>query len=295
MEYQDYYKTLGVERSANADDIRAAYRKLAMQYHPDRNQGDKAAEEKFKQINEAYQVLSDPQKRARYDQLGSAYHDWQRRGAPGGGFNWDQWRTAQGAQQVDINDLFGGGFSDFFQSIFGGAGGGLNPDMFSTPRRSPQYEQPVEITLDEAYNGAARILQVEGKRLQVKIPAGAKSGTKVRVAGAAPGGNDLYLKVQVADDPRFDREGDDLHSDINVDAFTAMLGGEAEVLTLSGKVKLTIPEGTQSDQVFRISGRGMPRLKMPQEKGDLYARVKISVPKKLSAEQKKWLEKARSA
>jgi curved DNA-binding protein len=290
MEYRDYYKILGVERSASPDEVRAAYRKLALKHHPDRNPGDKQAEDKFKEINEAYQVLSDSQKRARYDQLGSAYNDWQTRGAPGGGFNWDDWKS-QGGQQVDLNDLFSGGFSDFFSSIFGGMGG-INPDVFTTSRRAPAYEQPVSISLAEAHTGAVRILQTEGRRMQVKIPAGAKTGTKVRVTGAAPGGNDLFLKVSVEDDPRFERKGDDLHTSVTVDVFTALLGGEAEVQTMAGKVKLTIPAGTQPEQVFRIGGRGMPHVKSAETKGDLYVRLKVNIPKHLSAEQKKLLEQA---
>jgi curved DNA-binding protein len=299
MDYKDYYQILGISRSASADEIRAAYRKLALKYHPDRNPDNKQAEEKFKEMNEAYQVLSDPQKRARYDQLGSAYSNYQRSGGQPEGFDWGQWYTSSassaGGQQVNFDDLFGGagggGFSDFFSAIFGGMGGISGTDVRT--RRAPTYEQPVSISLQEAYEGATRLLETGGRRVQIKIPAGAKPGTKVRVAGGAPDGSDLYLKVAVQDDSRFEREGVDLYAPVSVDVFTAILGGEVEVPTMSGRVKLTIPAGTQPEQKIRIAGRGMPHLKNSQVKGDLFVQVKLRVPKNLTAEQKSLLQKAR--
>jgi curved DNA-binding protein len=295
MDYKDYYKILGVDRKAGAEDIKRAYRKLAMQYHPDRNPGDKRAEERFKEINEAYQVLSDRQKRARYDQLGDSYSRWQRDGAPGN-FNWDQWSTRPGgAQQVDFDDLFGDGmFSDFFRSIFGGMGAAAPGRRARTPAH---VTQPVTITLREAYSGTTRQLQGRDRRVEVKLPPGARSGTKVRVPGGgppAPDGtsSDLYLVLDVAPDPLFERDGDDLRTQVNVDVFTAILGGEVQVDTLAGRVILTIPPATQPEQVFRINGRGMPGLKNPQEKGDLYVRVKVQIPRQLTAQQKSLLEKA---
>jgi curved DNA-binding protein len=300
MDYKDYYQILGVSRSASADEVRAAYRKLALKYHPDRNPGDKQAEEKFKEMNEAYQVLSDPQKRSRYDQLGSAYSSYQSGGGRPEGFDWGQWAAKGGSgssQQVNFDDLFGGangGFSDFFSAIFGGMGGmsGLQGSDVRT-RRAPQYEQPVSISLQEAYEGATRLLESGDRRIQVKIPAGAKTGTKVRVAHGAPDGSDLYLKIAIQDDARFERDGADLYAPVIVDIFTAILGGEVEVSTMSGKVKLTIPAGTQPEQKIRIAGRGMPQLKNPQVKGDLLVQVKVRVPKNLTPEQKTLLQKAR--
>jgi curved DNA-binding protein len=296
MDYKDYYQVLGVSRSAGADDIRAAYRKLALKYHPDRNPGDKQAEDKFKEMNEAYQVLSDPQKKARYDQLGSAYSSYRRDGGQPEGFDWGQWASSSGGgQQVNFEDLFGGagggGFSDFFSSIFGGMGG-MQGTQTGT-RRMTQHEQHVAITLQEAYEGTTRVLDTNGRRVQVKIPAGAKTGTKVRVAKGAPDGSDLFLKVEIQDDSRFERDGSDLYAPVQVDVFTAILGGEVEIPTMTGKVKLTIPPGTQVDQKIRISGRGMPVLKTPQEKGDLYVQVKVRVPKNISAEMISLLQKAR--
>lgn len=294
MEYKDYYKTLGVARNATADEIRSAYRKLALKYHPDRNPGNKAAEEQFKEINEAYQVLSDPQKRARYDQLGESYTRWQRTGAPGG-FDWSQWYTGGGAQTVE--DLFGGmggadAFSEFFRSIFGGMGESAEP---SYARRTPHYEQSVEISLEEAYNGTTRQVQTDSRRFTVRIPAGVKTGSKVRVPGGAPDGSDLYLKVQVTPDPRFTREGNDLITSVSVDAFTAMLGGEVELHTMTGPVKLKIPAGTQPGQRIRLAGRGMPSVKDPQHKGAMYVQVKVTIPKNLTPRQRDLLEQAARA
>ena len=303
MDYKDYYQSLGVARNASADEIRKEYRKLALKYHPDRNANDKQAEEKFKEINEAYQVLSDPQKRARYDQLGSEYSNYQRGGGAPGGFNWDQWQTGRGGRpsagsgQVNFDDLFGGadggGFSDFFSAIFGGMGGGQATNVRT--RRAPQaYEQSLSISLQEAFTGSTRILEGGERRLQIKIPAGAKTGSKIRVAGGAPGGADLFLKVEVEHDPRFERDGDNLQAPVTVDVFTALLGGEVEVETMTGRLKLTIPAGTQPEQLIRIAGRGMPRLKDPESKGDLLVRVKVRIPRNLNTEQKALLAQARS-
>ena len=293
MEYKDYYKALGVERKASADDIRKAYRKLAMQYHPDKNPGDKKAEDKFKEINEAYQVLSDEQKRARYDQLGSAYSNFRTGGGRPGDFQWDDWfQQQQGTQQRgygNAEDPFaGGGFSDFFRTIFGEA-------VRSSARNQAAeqgYQQEVEITFQEAYSGTMRQLQTNGRKLQVRIPAGVKTGSKVRVAGAGPDGLDLYLLVNITDEGQFEREGQDLYTTSLVNVLTLIIGGEAEVETPTGKVTLTIPAGTQTDQVFRLAGRGMPHIKNPATKGDLFVRLKPQVPKYLSPKQRELLEEA---
>ncbi|NJC95367.1 MAG: molecular chaperone DnaJ [Anaerolineales bacterium] len=289
MEYKDYYKILGVDRKASDDEIRKAYRKLAKQYHPDYNPNNKDAEERFKEINEAYEVLSDSKKRSHYDRLGSDYSSWQRRGAPGN-FNWDQYGGFPGGTRVnidDLNDLFGGGggFSDFFQTIFGMGGGR------ASARSQPQgYQQELGVTLEEAYKGTTRLLQTDGKQKQVRIPAGVRTGSKVRVAGAGPNGLDLYLIVDVKDDPRFERRGNDLHTTATVDVFTAILGGEADVETMEGRVKLNVPAGTQPEQVFRLAGRGMPHVKNSKEKGDLFVKLKVQIPRYLSPKQRELLE-----
>jgi len=293
MDYKDYYKVLGVERKASADDIRKAYRKLAMQYHPDKNPGDKKAEEKFKEINEAYQVLSDETKRARYDQLGSAYSDFRTRGGRPGDFRWEDW-AGSGGSSVNMDDMFGGGgggFSEFFRAIFGEA---MRSSIRNQVAQQQQtgYQQEAQISFQEAYEGTVRNLQTNGRKLQVRIPAGVKTGSKVRVAGAGPEGLDLYLIVKITDEDRFERDGYDLYTTSTLSVFTLILGGDADVETPTGKVKLSIPAGTQPEQVFRLAGRGMPHLKNAATKGDLYVRLKVQIPKYLSSKQRELLEEA---
>lgn len=295
MDYKDYYKVLGLERSADADAVRKAYRKLAMKYHPDRNPNDKTAEEHFKEINEAYQVLSDPQKRARYDQLGGAYSNWQQRGGSPGDFDWGQWVGGQPAgtrvEYGEAGDGFGEDiFSDFFRSLFGGMGRG--PQTSTRMRQAPSYQQSISISLDEAYHGTSRAFQSGERAVTVKIPPGVKTGSKVRAPGAAPDGSDLYLLVEVTEDARFERQADDLRTTVTIDVFIAALGGEVEVPTMEGAVTLKIPSGTQPEQVFRLAGRGMPRLRTPTNKGDLFVRVKVRIPKDLTDSQKKLIEEA---
>ena len=290
MDYKDYYKILGVDRKASDDDIRKAYRKLAKQHHPDYNPDNKQAEERFKEINEAYEVLSDAKKRSHYDRLGSDYSQWQRRGNPGD-FNWDQYGGGfPGGTRVnmdDLNEMFGGGggaFSDFFQTIFGMGGR-------QSARSQPQgYQQEIEITLEEAYKGTTRLFESNGKQKRVRIPGGVRTGSKVRVAGAGPNGLDLYLIVQVDEDSRFERRGNDLHTTANVDVFTAILGGDADVETFDGRIKLNIPAGTQPEQVFRLAGRGMPHVRDQKDKGDLFVKIKVQIPKYLSSKQRELLE-----
>jgi curved DNA-binding protein len=310
MDYKDYYKILGVDRKASEEEIKRAYRKLALQYHPDRNPDDKQAEEKFKEINEAYQVLSDPEKRTRYDQLGDSYFRYQQRGGSPSGFNWEDWFTQTGSaggsgnvrvEMGDLDEILGGGFSEFFRRIFGGA-----PNMGGAPGRTepgitrPTYQHETEITLQEAYQGTSRRMEVDGHRLDVKIPPGARTGTKVRMAEAVTAGprgqkGDLYLIIKVLDDPRFERKGNNLYTDVTIDLYTAVLGGEVKVPTLSGDVVLKIPAGTQPGQTFRLANLGMPNLRNPQAHGDLYARIKVDIPRKLSKQQRELFEKLAKA
>lgn len=314
MDYKDYYKILGVDEKASTDEIKKAYRKLAMQYHPDRNPGDKKAEDKFKEINEANEVLSDPEKRARYDQISNQYASWQQSGGQPGSFRWEDLFNGAGAggfsggqtrvEVHDLDEMFGdmGGFSDFFRTFFGGGGQRYSQSTGRsrsgrTPQRQPAaYQQEITISLTEAFTGATRMLDINGSRKEVKIPAGVKTGTKVRVAGVVGNGGaagDLYLIVKVAADPRFERRGDDLYTEKTIDMYTALLGGEIEVDTLSGKVLLKIPAGTQPGQLFRLGGKGMPLLKHKDKYGNLLVKVNITLPKKLSAEQKKRFEELR--
>ncbi len=311
MEYKDYYQILGVSRDATEDEIKRAYRRLARKYHPDVNPGDKEAEERFKEINEAYEVLSDPEKRRKYDQLGAAWREWERMGGRPGDFDWSQWvSAAPGGQRVyvrygtaeDLEDLFGGSspFSDFFTQIFGGLGGAPGGFEFrARPRRGQDLEHEVEISLEEAYHGTTRLLQKDGRRLQVKIPPGAYTGLRIRMAGeggpGAAGGQpgDLYLRVRVAPHPRFERRGDDLYTTVPVDLYTAVLGGKVRVETLAGPVMLTIPPGTQNGQTFRLRGKGMPKLRQKGQYGDLYARVEVRLPTRLTPRQRELFEELR--
>jgi curved DNA-binding protein len=304
MDYQDYYKTLGVNKNADEKEIKRAYRRLAREFHPDVNPGDEQAEEHFKQINEAYEVLSDPEKRAKYDRFGASWQQYQRMGGDPGGFDWSQWASRGypgGGTRVefhDLNDLFGGGsggFSDFFNALFGDAGmrtrgssrraGGV--------MRGQDLEQPVQITLQEALKGTRRLLEKDGRRLEVKIPRGVKTGSRIRIAGegGSSGGGmpsgDLYLKVDVEPHPIFTREGDNLHREIELDLYTVILGGEVRVGTLDGDVTLRVPPETQSGRTFRLRGKGMPKLKQPEKRGDLYVQVRVQLPQNLNEREKK--------
>jgi curved DNA-binding protein len=300
MEYKDYYKVLGVERTASKEEIKRAYRKLALKTHPDRNPGDSKAEEHFKEINEAYQVLSDQEKRSRYDQLGESYTQWQRGGASAGGFNWEDWFTTKPTGNVRVGgleDILGSEFSEFFRRIFGGMSdmGGPATVRGSVQRNqriaTPSYQQEVTISLTEAFQGTTRRIEIDGRRLEVKIPPGAKTGTKVRVANTIPTGmsgqkGDLYLVIRVAEDPRFQVKGNDLHTEVPIDLYTAVLGGEVTVHTLSGNVVLTIPAGIQPGQTIRLTGRGIPRLNSPHNIGDLFVHIKVKIPSNLTPRQK---------
>ena len=312
MEYRDYYRILGVEKSATEKDIKRAYRKLARQYHPDKNPDDKSAEEKFKEINEAYEVLGNAENRAKYDQLGRNYHRYQQMGGAPGGFDFSQWAAAGGpggsyrSVNIDFDDLFGGsggGFSEFFRTIFGGGGmrgqtGGQDPEaMFRRQTRAPgrDIEQRIDITLEEAFQGTQRTLaHADGGQFTAKIPPGVKTGSKIRYRGKGEQGpaasGDLFLVIRVIPHETFKRDGANLHVEVPVDVTTAVLGGKATVPTLSGSVKLTIPAGTQGGRTFRLKGKGMPDTKAKGAFGDLLARVRIRVPESLGDEERRLYE-----
>ena len=281
---KDYYKTLGIERTADDAAIQKAFRRMAKKYHPDANPDNPAAEAKFKEINEAYETLRDPEKRAQYDRFGAGYERVQGfQQQPGRGFY----------TNVDMD---GSGFGDILETLFGGAGGRAR----TRPARGQDIEQPVTISLREAYAGTVRQVTKGDRRIKVHIPAGATTGTKVRLPGEGEGGylgaaaGDLYLIVQVTPDPQFERDGDDLYADVDIDMFTAMLGGETEISTLSRPVKIKVPAGTQSGQKLRVSGKGMPKLREKDQYGDLYARARITVPKNLTAEQHKLVQQLKA-
>ncbi|HTI15277.1 MAG TPA: J domain-containing protein [Dictyobacter sp.] len=339
MDYKDYYKTLGVARGASTDDIKKAFRKLARKYHPDVNPGDKKAEERFKEINEAYEVLSDPTKRQKYDTLGP---NWQEQFGPNfSGAGRRTYNYSGGGTPFGGFDAGGAsGFSDFFDALFGrsgfnggmggsaGAGMGARPGASDMRRRTGEnIEQPVEITLLEAYVGGSRTFNIQStevctscrgtgelngrtcptcagqgmmpkhKRIQVKIPAGVDNGSKIRVAGEGQPGlgggvrGDLFLVISVKSDASYERKGDDLHVNVDVDLVTAMLGGNAAVPTPDGRnLLLTIPAETQNGRQFRLSGKGMPRLK-GDGSGNLYAHVNVVLPMNLSQDERELFAK----
>ncbi|HEX5368201.1 MAG TPA: DnaJ C-terminal domain-containing protein [Dehalococcoidia bacterium] len=306
---KDYYEVLGVNKTATDKEIRSAYRRLARKHHPDVNPGDKSSETKFKEINAAHDVLSDPEKRRKYDLYGE---NWEhadeiermqrqrsRTGGGGGGstFRYTTNGTDFSGQDFDIGDIFGGIFG-------GGSGGGRRRG----PRREqppPPLEQPVDVTLEEAFEGTTRILMLQGdhgeqRRLEVKIPPGVDNGSRVRIAGEGPAGfngrrSDLYLVVSVHPQPRYERKGDDLYTDVEVPLSLPVLGGEAEVQAIGRKVALRLPAGTQNGQTFRLTGLGMPKLGSPDKRGDLFARVKVRLPKEPDDKTKKLFEELKEA
>lgn len=336
MEYKDYYAILGVPRTATQAEIKKAFRRLARQYHPDRNPGDKAAEQRFKDINEAHEVLSDPEKRKLYDQLGANWEAFARAGAKagqgpfgpfaggpaGGPFAW----SAEGPGGVRYEfrtSAEPGEFSEFFRVFFGdvGASGGSGgrrgrtrtiEDLFAQfgiggfggeasgptaggPRTHPRagaagatppIEVEAELTLEEAYHGTTRRLVVDGKRLEVKIPPGVGTGSRVRLAGGAGPGRDLIVVTKVLPHPVFTRRGADLERELPITLREALLGAEVPVTTLKGRLLLKIPAGTQNGRVFRLAGQGMPKLDRSGH-GDLYVRVRVVLPTNLSPEAEK--------
>ena len=298
VKYKDYYQILGVPRSATEKEIKANYRKLARQFHPDANKGNKASEEKFKEIAEAYEVLKDPEKRKRYDQLGSNWKSGEQFRPPPDFSNFN----------FDFGDLAGKGspFSDFFESIFGqafgqeggprqGGGPGRAQQRPGGPQagRSPlDQEAEIELTLEEVAKGTVRTLQISGpqvktKTIEVKIPAGVRQGSKIRVPGegakspVGQGQGDLYLKVKIKPHEEFALEGDNLVCNVSISPAQAVVGTETSVPTLEGPVKIRIPAGTQNGRMLRLRGRGLPKLKQT-ERGDILVRTKIMIPTDIS-------------
>ncbi len=376
MEYKDYYKTLGVPRAATPAEIKKAYRRLARELHPDRNPGDKTAERRFKEVNEAHEVLADPQKRGQYDMLGANWEQYARAGAggaagaagspfgtagnpfggdpfgPGGPFA-GYAQQGGGNVRYEFHGADAEGFSDFFRVFFGGTaaaepvrattttrtragsatgrrsggafeeilsrlrsdGGAAEPARAARsaagagngsasrgagaatarnrgPRKGQDVEVEVDLSLEEAFHGSARLVQVGERRLEVKVPAGVETGSKIRLSGKAgtgAGAGDLYLIAKVRPHPIFSRNGADLTREVPITLREALLGGEVEVETLAGRILLTIPAGTQQGRTFRLAGKGMPRLK-GDGVGDLFVKIKVVLPGKLEGRQRKAAE-----
>ena len=292
---RDYYTVLGIPHNATDKEVRAAYRRLARKYHPDVNPGQAEAENRFKEINEAHEVLSDPEKRRLYDRHG---HNWrQAQGFGPGGYPGTEpfWGRTETFHAGGFEEPFGdGGLGDLIDRFFGGE---HRTTTRSRPRpRSMRLEQPVEVSLEEAYRGATRTIQVTGPtltrpvRAEVTIPAGVTDGARVRVT---PGGQDVVLVVSVRPHPWFQQKGADLYTEVTVPIFDALLGGETQVPTLTGRLLLTIPPETQNGRVFRLTGQGMPHREKPATRGDLYVTVRVTLPSNLSEQEMELVRRLR--
>lgn len=292
MDFKDYYKILGLDNKATTDDIKKAYRKLAIKYHPDKNAGNKEAEEKFKEINEANEVLSNPEKRKKYDELGENWKYYEQNGGRDGGFDWSKYANPQGGQAYQQHD-FGGSadFSDFFENIFGSARPGSGQQRTRTAWPGNNYQAEMEISLEEAYQGAARQFELNGQKLQMKLKPGVADAQVLRLKGkGGPGINggpngDLYLTIRVAKHPHFERKGNDVYVTAPVDIYTLLLGGKAQIHTLKGFVKVDIGVNTANGKVLRLKNMGMPIYDAENKYGDLYVKIEALLPKELNAQE----------
>jgi curved DNA-binding protein len=303
MEFKDYYKILGVEKTATKEEISKAFRKLAVKYHPDKNPNNKAAEEKFKEITEAHEVLADSEKRKKYDALGANWNQYQ---STGGGFE-DFFSQFGGARRdtgttyefsSDFSDLFGGmggGFSDFFESFFGGRGrqarSGFGSQRFQSKPTGVDVEADLHIILEEVFNGSERQISVDGKKLKIKINPGTSDGQKLRLSGLGRSSvqgrtkGDLYLNIHILQHPFYEIKDGELFYNLDVDLYTSVLGGKEEIKTLDGKkISINIPEGTESEKILRLKKLSLQK---ENERGDLFVKIHVTIPKNLSEKEKK--------
>lgn len=277
MEYKDYYKILGVPKNADESEIKKIYRNLAIKYHPDKNPNNKTAEEKFKEISEAYEVLGNVEKRKKYDDLG------------------ENWQKEQSGQRFnykgDSSDMFGGvDFSDFFSNFFTGAEGNQGRSQ-TNAFRGQDYQSEIEITLEEAYLGTTRILQLQNKKIRITLKPGVKNEQSLRIKGkgvlginGGPSG-DLYIQVHISKNNLYERQNNDLLQSLNLDFYTAVLGGKIEIQTFAGKLNIKIPSGTQNNKLLRIKGKGMPVYMKKDQFGDMLIKITINIPSKISTEE----------
>ncbi len=308
MDYKDYYKVLGIDKKATPDEIKKAFRALAVKYHPDKNAGNKESEEKFKTVNEANEVLSNPEKRKKYDELGENWKQYeqsgnQRSSNPFGGAN--------RGQNYYNNEPFGNGresdFSDFFEQFFAGRTNSKsktqdrNGNYNNTPNfKGGDYETEMEITLEEAYHGTNRIIKLENEKLRITTKPGAYNEQQLKIKGKGAKGSsekyrgDLFVRIKVKQHPQFVRKGNDLYYTNPIDLYTAVLGGEIIVNTLSGQLKIKIAEGTQNGKTIRLKGKGMPVYEKPTVLGDLYIKLQVVIPDKLTDKQRELFEQIKS-
>jgi curved DNA-binding protein len=298
VEYQDYYQVLGVDKSASKEEIKKQYKKLARKYHPDVNPGNKEAEDKFKAINEAHEVLSDDEKRKKYDTLGADWKRYEQAGGPQSGFDWGQY-AQPGAGGGSYRTYTGGDFdaedfSDFFSSMFGGAGGstGRRSRRSSMAFKGQDYTAELPLTLEEAYQGGKRTITVNGKNLRINIKPGVKDGQTIKLKGSGGPGmqggenGDLYITFRIAPHEQFTRKDDDIYIETAVPVYLAALGGETIVNTLSGQLKIRLKPGTQNGTMLRLKGKGFPVYNQAGRFGDLYIKVNLQLPENLTDAEK---------
>ena len=293
MTYKDYYKVLGVPNTATQEEIKKAYRVLALKYHPDKTKGSKSAEDKFKEVNEANEVLSDPEKRKKYDQFGQDWKHYQEAGAQTGGFDWSKYAAGQGGQArqmspEEFNAMFGEeGAGSIFDLLFGQRGGSRRGRR-SAAISGEDLNAETTLSLEEVYKGSTRLINLDGQTIRVTIKPGIADGQDLRIPGkGGPGMNggpsgDLYLTIRVSRHPEFERKGNDLYRDLPVDVYTAVLGGKTEVKTLKDAIKVNIAKGTQNGTELRLKGLGMPVYGKKDEYGNLIVKVVIQIPQNLS-------------
>lgn len=295
MDYKDYYKILGVDKKASQGEIKKAFRTLAVKYHPDKNPDNKTAEEQFKLANEANEVLGNPEKRKKYDELGENWQQYEKQGNQQGGSPFGGNQSGQYRYESNGNDTFGqADFSDFFEQFFSGSGrsgGGKSQN-----RKGGDYETEMEITLEEAYQGTSRTIQVDSEKLRITTKPGSYNDQQLRIKNKGAKGSsednrgDLFVRIKVKNNPEFIRKGDDLYHTQTVDLYTAILGGEVLVSTLSGQVKIKIAEGTQNGKSIRLKGKGMPIYDKKDVFGDFYLEIKVQIPDKLTDKQRELFE-----
>jgi curved DNA-binding protein len=298
MEYKDYYKVLGVSKTANQEEIRKAYRALAIKLHPDKNQGDNKAEERFKEVNEAYEVLGDPEKRKKYDQLGNDWKQYQEAGQ--GAYEWSGYQGAQPGTggrayyQGNYEDIFGGegDFSDFFNAFFGNVGSHGNTRK-RAGARGQDLSTELEVTLEEAFKGTSRILGIDDQKIRIKLKPGVHDGQELRIKGKGGKGvgagesGDIYLKIKIVPGPDYYLKGKDIIYTVPVDVYTAILGGKIEVETLAGRFSVPVPKGSQNGRRLRLKGKGMPVYDQNEQNGDLYLQINVVIPSNLNEEELK--------
>ncbi len=302
MEYKDYYKVMGVSKSATTDEIKKAFRKLAVKYHPDKNAGDKKAEEKFKEIAEANEVLSDPVKRKKYDELGANWKEYEQQQAHGSGYGGQGGYRPRRGGGFNVEDFGGegGGFSDFFESIFGGGGFGGSSKRQTRAARGHDFQTEMDITLEEAFNGGPKQISLNGQLLKLTLKPGIQEGQVIRLKGkggeGANGGGsgDLLITIHIAKHPRYEVKGNDIYFDQPVDIYQAILGGKIAVQLIDKQIMMDIPAGTDSDKKFRLKGMGMRLFDQPDARGDAYLRIQIKVPKTLTEQEKELFTKLSS-